>query len=156
MESLRTDLKMKLNEMDSRLEEEQELASNMNERESTAAEEYNSCLQTIEDMKSEMVSLKTKAKQEEQTMKCNLKKGQEECERLVVMEEEKRKEEKEEEKKLEDAREKVRLVEGHILDVSEQAKAFFAEYNAMYEDTIEKMKDQMSCLMESLKREPKE
>jgi hypothetical protein len=39
---------------------------------------------------------------------------------------------------LEDAKEKVRLIEAHIMDISEWAKTFFAEFDAMYEDVIQK------------------
>jgi predicted nucleic acid-binding Zn-ribbon protein len=152
MESFRTELKPRLNEMETQLEEQEESATDMNERKFAATEEYNSCMQTVEDLKTELVGVKEKAKQEEQMLKCKLKKGQEECARLVAM----IPSVQEEEHKLEDAKEKVRLVEAHILDVSEQAKTFFAEYDAMYEDVIQKLKDQMSCLVESLEHEPKE
>jgi chromosome segregation ATPase len=146
------DLKTKLNEMEAQLEEQEESAAEMNERKFIATEEYNSCMRTVEDLKAEMVSMKEKVKQEEQMLKCNLKKGLEECARLAAM----IPSIEEEENKLEDAKEKVRLVEVHILDVSERAKTFFAEYDAMYEDVIQKLKDQMSRLVESLEDEPKE
>jgi chromosome segregation ATPase len=136
--------------MESRLEEQEESARKMDERVLTATEEYNSCMRTVEDMETDMASMK----QEEQMLKCNLKRGQEECARLVAMFPS-----VEEERKLEEAKEKVRLVEAHILDVSERAKAFFAEYDAMYEDAIQKLKGQMSRLvesLESLEHEPKE
>jgi DNA repair exonuclease SbcCD ATPase subunit len=152
MESFRTDLKTKLNEMESQLEEQEESAAEMNECKFAATEEYNSCMRMVEDLKTEMVSKKEKVKQEEEMLKCNLKKGQKECARLVAM----IPCIQEEENKLEDAKEKVRLVEAHILDVSEQAKTFFAEYDVVYEDVIQKLKDQMSRLVESLEHEPKE
>jgi chromosome segregation ATPase len=152
MESFRTELKTKLSEMESRLEEQEESATEVNERMFAVTEEYNSCMRTVEDLKAEMVSIKDKVKQEEQTMKCNLKKGQEECARLVAM----IPSIQDEEHRLQEAKEKVRLVESHILDVSEQAKAFFAEYDAMYVDVIQKLKGHVSRLVETLEREPTE
>jgi chromosome segregation ATPase len=152
MESFRAELKTRLNEMETQLEEQEESGAEMNERKFAATEEYSSCMQTVEDLKTELVSMKEKAKQEEQRLKCTLKKGQDECARLAAM----IPSVQEEEQKLEDTKEKVRLVEAHILDVSEQAKTFFAEYDAMYEDVIQKLKDQMNCLVESLEQEPKE
>lgn len=145
-------MKTKVIEMETQLEEEEESAAEMNEHMFAATEEYNSCMRTVEDLKTEMVNMKEKVKQQEQMLKCNIKKGQEECARLVAM----IPSIQEEEKKLADTKEKVRLVEAHILDVRERAKAFFAEYDAMYEDVIQKMKDQMSRLVESSEHEPNE
>lgn len=151
MESFRTKFKTKLNAVETQLEEQEESAAEMNECKFVAAEEYNSCMRTVEDLKTELVSMKEKLKQGEDMLKCNLKKGQEECARLIAMIPS-----VQEEHKLEDAKEKVRLVEAHILDVSERAKTFIAEYDAMYEDVIQKLKDQMSRLIESSEHEPKE
>jgi thiol-disulfide isomerase/thioredoxin len=145
MESFRTDLKTKLNEMESWSEEQEESATEMNERKFTATEEYSSCMRTVEDLKTEMVNMKEKVRQQEQMLKCSLKNGQEECAKLVAT----MPSIQEVECKLEDAKEKVRLVKGHISDVSEQTKTFFAEHDAMYEDVIQKLKDQMSYLVES-------
>jgi hypothetical protein len=79
MDSFRTDLKTKLSEVETRLEEQEESAAEVKERKFADTEEYNSCMQTIEDLKVEVVGMKEKVKQEEQMLKCNLKKGQEEC-----------------------------------------------------------------------------
>jgi hypothetical protein len=151
MESFRTDLKPRLSEVETRIEEQEESVAEMNECKFTDTEEYNSCMQTIEDLKAEVIGMKEKEKQEEQMLKCNLKKGQEECSRLATIPSI-----EEEEKKLEDAKEKVRLVEAHILDISERAKTFFTEFDAMYEDLIQKLKHQMSRLEESSEGVPKE
>lgn len=145
-------MKTKLNELEAELEEQEESATEMNERKFAAAEEYKNYMRMVEDLKTEMINMKEKVKQEEQILKCNLKKGQEECARLVTM----IPSIQEEEKKWEDVKEKVRLVEAHILDVSERAKTFFAEYDAMYEDVIQKLKDQMSRLTETLEHGPSE
>ncbi|XP_023725049.1 kinetochore protein NDC80 homolog isoform X3 [Cryptotermes secundus] len=152
MESFRTDLKTKLNEMEAQLEEQEESATEMNECKFAATEEYKNYMRIVEDLKTEMINMKEKVKQEEQILKCNLKKGQEECARLVTM----IPLIQEEEKKWEDGKEKVRLVEAHILDAGERAKTFFVEYDAMYEDVIQKLKDQMSRLIETLEHEPSE
>jgi chromosome segregation ATPase len=152
MESFRTELKTKLNEMETRLEELEDSSTEINERKFSATEEYSSYMRMVEDLKMEAVSMKEKAKQEEQMLKCNLEKGQEECRSLAAS----IPSIQEEEGKLEDAKEKVRLIEAHILGVREQAKTFFAEYDAMYDDTVQKLKEQMSRLAECLEHEPKE
>jgi len=150
MENFRTELKTKLDEKETQSEEQEESAAEAVERKFVAVEEYNKRMEMVEDLRTEMVNMKEKVKQEEQMLKCNLKSLQEECTNLIAMNPSVQREEE----KLKETKEKVELLTAHILDVDEQAKTFFAEYDAIYEDLIQKLKGQMSCLMEQ-QHEPK-
>jgi uncharacterized protein (DUF3084 family) len=139
MENFRRCLKIKLNEMETWTEEEEESATEASEREFVASDEHDQCMREMEDLKAEVASLKEKVKKEEQVLKCNLKRLEEEYADIIskipsVLDEE---------EKLKDTRENVRLMTNRILCVNKQACSFFQEYDAIHEDLLQKLKGQL-------------
>ncbi|KDR02445.1 hypothetical protein L798_05165 [Zootermopsis nevadensis] len=138
--NFRTDLKMKLNEMGTRTEEQEESAVEAVNASLPTSEAYGRYMKEVEDMKADVTKLKEKVKNEEQILKCNLTRLEEDCVDIVV----KMPFVEEEGEQLKDSRENVQLMTDHISKVNEEARSFFQEYDANYEDSVQKLKGQLS------------
>lgn len=142
MDSIRTELKTKLNEMETQLEENEKLKRNADECKFVATEEYNNTARMVEDLETEIANMKEKMKHDKQQLKDNLKRVEDGCARHAQISLSLH----EEEHKLKEYEEACQSVKAHMLDVDGQIKLLFAEMDAMYADLLQKMKDSTNSL----------
>jgi chromosome segregation ATPase len=142
MDSIRTELKTKLNEMETQLEGNEKLKRNADECKFVATEEYNNTARMVEDLETEIANMKEKMKHVKQQLKDNLKVVEDGSARhteisLSLLEKE---------RKLKESEEACQSIKAHMLDVEGQMKLLFAEMDAMYADLLQKMKDSTNSL----------
>jgi Fe2+ transport system protein B len=145
MDNITTELKTKLNELETDLEENEKIGRQTLELKFTATEEYDNAARRVEDI--DIAKLKEEIKQEKQRMKNNLKRVQDECASHAEI----RSALQEEERKLKEGEETSQSIKDHMLDVAEQVRAHFAELDEMYDDLIKKMMAVNDARDESLK-----
>jgi predicted nucleic acid-binding Zn-ribbon protein len=146
MDSIRAELKTKLNELDTLLEEDEKVKRKEVELKFTATEEYNNTARRVEDLETEFANMKEEIKQEKQRMKHDLKRVRDECASRAEI----RSALQEEERKLKEGEEQSQSIKDHMLDVAERMRACFAELDDMYADLIKKMKASNEVLDKSL------
>jgi hypothetical protein len=139
---------MKENEKETQVEEMEELITEAAERPFVSSEEHDKLVTQVDDLKMGIVHLKEKEKHEEQILKCDLKKTEEQCTSSVATIPALQ----EEEEKFKDIEIKVSFIWDHMKHVKEEVTSFFQEYDTFFNDLIQKFEGQLNELQELINK----